>query len=287
MYNKVSLNAWIKWINVEVKPFTLGSVIMSGAFFLLALLLIPLLGRNLSVYIIVCISLVFIVRSIIKVNDFDFFGIYDYKLAAMYFLKPLSRKKRVNFTDLGIKKPDNLPINFSNAKNMEATFVNSKGEFVRIYEVRGNASRMLFEERRNSLLENVKFFYNNLPNNLGIKQAEVSSMHDVEDNVNTLLDLQSNLKGNRIDIKASMIDDEIQDIRDVAAKTKKQYFIAISSQIEKLDELEDLMLANINEEAYFSYVRQVMEDEFESVVKEIFLLNPLPVRKKKPRKKVA
>ncbi|PCR99104.1 hypothetical protein RT41_GL000487 [Lactococcus fujiensis JCM 16395] len=47
------------------------------------------------------------------------------------------------------------------------------------------------------------------------------------------------------------------------------------------------MLANINEEAYFSYVRQVMEDEFESVVKEIFLLNPLPVRKKKPRKKVA
>ncbi|WP_143467357.1 hypothetical protein [Lactococcus fujiensis] len=76
----------------------------------------------------------------------------------------------------------------------------------------------------------------------------------------------------------------------MAVRTKKQNFISISSQIGKLDELdelEDLMLANINEEAYFSYVRQVMEDEFESVVKEIFLLNPLPVRKKKPRKKVA
>ncbi len=52
---------------------------------------------------------------------------------------------------------------------------------------------------------------------------------------------------------------------------KKQHFISISSQIGKFDELEDLMLANINEDAYFSYVRQVMEDELESVVEEIFL----------------
>ncbi|MDT2914556.1 hypothetical protein [Lactococcus lactis] len=281
MYNKVSLNAWVKWINIDVKPFTLGSVIMSGVFFLLALFLIPVLGSNISVYLIICISMIFIVRTLVKVNDFDYFGLYDYKLAALYFLKPLSRRKKIVLEEETFKKVNFLPLNYTNKKKLEGTYTNFKEEYVRIYEVRGNASRMLFSERKNDLLANVKNFYNNLPHNVEILQTEVTSMHDVQENINQLLVFKENLKGNHIEAKEALIDEEIEAIKKVAAKTKKQYFIAISTQLSKLDELEDLMLTNINEDAYFSYCRQILDDEFETVVKEIFLLNPAKFKKRK------
>ena len=117
MYNKVSLNAWVKWINIDVKPFTLGSVIMSGVFFLLALFLIPVLGSNISVYLIICISMIFIFRTLVKVNDFDYFGLYDYKLAALYFLKPLSRRKKIVLEEETFKKVNFLPLNYTNKKS--------------------------------------------------------------------------------------------------------------------------------------------------------------------------
>ncbi|KZK52230.1 hypothetical protein FG2_0087 [Lactococcus cremoris] len=106
-------------------------------------------------------------------------------------------------------------------------------------------------------------------------------MHDVQENINQLLVFKENLKGNHIEAKEALIDEEIGAIKKVAAKTKKQYFIAISTQLSKLDELEDLMLTNINEDAYFSYCRQILDDEFETVVKEIFLLNPAKFKKRK------
>lgn len=140
---------------------------------------------------------------------------------------------------------------------------------------------MLFSERKNDLLANVKNFYNNLPHNVEILQTEVTSMHDVQENINQLLVFKENLKGNHIEAKEALIDEEIEAIKKVAAKTKKQYFIAISTQLSKLDELEDLMLTNINEDAYFSYCRQILDDEFETVVKEIFLLNPAKFKKRK------
>lgn len=173
-------------------------------------------------------------------------------------------------------------MNYVQGKPNVDYYTNYDGEFVKIYEVQGNASRMLFEERRNNLLANVRMFHNNLPTGVNLKEVEVTSIYDAAANIKALTYLRDNLKGRGIELKRASLDWEIASIKTMAEEMTKQYLLVVTSEIKQFQEFEDMLVANIGDEKYLSSCKEVNEESLEQVAKEIFLLADIvPPKKKK------